>query len=80
MPNTNSFEQHYKPEQLAKLWSLSATTIRRMFEKEPGVFVVDRPEKMHKRAYKTVRIPHSVALRVYQKYLSTGPSRIFNKR
>ncbi len=61
-------EQHFKPEQLAKLWGWSANTIRRLFWNEPGVIVIDRPEEMHKRGYKSMRIPESVAARVHAQW------------
>jgi hypothetical protein len=63
-------EQHYTPEQVAKMWGLSVNTIRSMFRDEPGVLVIKRPEKMHKRGYSSIRIPVSVAVRVHQKYRS----------
>jgi hypothetical protein len=63
-------EQHYTPEQLAKLWGLSVETIRRMFREEPGVLVIDRPETRRKRGYKSIRIPASVAVRVHQRHQS----------
>ena len=65
-------EQHYKPNELAKLWGLDGSTIRRLFRGIPGVVVIDRPEKMHKRGYCSMRIPESVAKRVYEKHLSKG--------
>jgi len=64
-------EQHFKPDELAELWGISATTIRRLFRDVPGVLVIDRPEQMHKRRFSTMRIPESVARRVYEK-LSKG--------
>ena len=65
------FEQHFSPEQLAKMWSLSADTIRRMFEREPGVLVFENPDKCSSRRRRTLRIPESVASRVHAK-LSRG--------
>jgi hypothetical protein len=62
-----SFEQHYSPAELATLWALSPNFIRRVFQDEEGVIVIDRKEKLHKRGYKTLRIPRSVALRVHNK-------------
>ncbi len=59
------FEQHYRPEELAKLWGLSANLIRDLFEFEPGVLKINRPEKLHKRRYVSLRIPASVAERVH---------------
>ena len=66
----SAIEQHFKPIQLAKLWGVSDETIRRIFENEPGVLVIDRPEELHKRGYRSVRIPSSVAERVHKQYLS----------
>lgn len=58
-------EQHYRPDELAVLWGLSANTIRSLFAGEPGVLLIDRPEQMHKRGYCSMRIPASVAGRVH---------------
>ena len=66
-------EQHYSPERLADLWDVSANTIRRLFEHEPGVLLLDRPEEMHKRGYRIMRIPESVAARVHAKLEDPSP-------
>jgi hypothetical protein len=63
-------EQHYTPTQLAKLWGLSAPFVRDLFRDEPGCILIDRPEEMHKRGYKTIRIPVSVAVRVHARLVS----------
>jgi hypothetical protein len=57
-------EQHYTPGQLAKLWGLSVSTIRRLFERTwlAGDRVAGAPAK---RGYRTLRIPTSVAARVH---------------
>ena len=60
-------EQHYTPIEIGKLWRLSARLVRETFRDEPGVLVIDRPEQMHKRGYATIRIPESVAKRVYDR-------------
>lgn len=65
------FERHFSPEDLAELWGLSGDTIRRLFEKEPGVLVIERCTKSRARRYRTMRIPESVALRVHRR--STNP-------
>jgi transcriptional regulator GlxA family with amidase domain len=62
-----AFEKHFSVNELAEWWGLSERTIRRMFDSEPGVVVLERSETRFKRAYKTVRIPQSVAQRVYRK-------------
>jgi hypothetical protein len=67
----SAFERHYTPQELAELWSLSSTKIRRMFQNEPGVMLVGEPSRRVgralKRSYHTMRIPSPVAERVYRK-------------
>jgi hypothetical protein len=58
------FEKHFTPQQIAVLWGRSARFIRELFQDEPGVQKIDRPERMHKRGYSTIRIPESVMIRV----------------
>jgi hypothetical protein len=60
-------ERHYTPEELANLWSLSADTVRRLFEREPGVLLIERPRLRGRRRYRTLRIPESVAARVHRR-------------
>jgi hypothetical protein len=62
-----AFEKHYSVEQIAELWHLAKDTIRRIFINEPGVLTITRPETRFKRSYTTIRIPHSVALRVHER-------------
>ncbi len=62
---TPVFEKHYSVKELATLWNLSDRTIRRMFLGEPGVVEWGTCETRMKRGYKTLRIPQSVAQRVY---------------
>ena len=64
---TPVFEKHYSVKELAGLWNLSDRTIRRMFIGEPGVVEWGACERRMKRAYKTLRIPESVARRVHQR-------------
>ena len=35
-----------------------------MFERERGVLILGRPESMHKRSYRSIRIPRAVYERV----------------
>ena len=46
------------------LLGCSRWTVIRLFEKEPGVLILLRPEKMHKRSRRMIRIPRAVYLRV----------------
>jgi hypothetical protein len=63
-----AFGKHFAARDLATIWGLDETTIRRMFQDEPGVFKIGRQGRRDgKRDYVTLRIPEAVALRVYEK-------------
>ena len=62
-------ERHYRVKDLAALWSLSPAAVRRMFRDEPGVLRYARPKRGHQRDYASLRIPASVAERVYRRCL-----------
>lgn len=62
-----TIERHYSPDELGQMWTLSADTIRRLFEQEPGVLVIERNGKRFGRRYRTLRIPESVARRVHRR-------------
>ena len=62
-----AFERHFTTRDLAELWKFDETRIRRIFQDEPGVLKVGRSNRRDgKRDYVTLRIPESVALRIYQ--------------
>lgn len=61
-----ALERHYSVGDVAKSWGLSANTIRRIFEKEPGVIEWGTTESRFSRGYRTLRIPESVMLRVHR--------------
>jgi transcriptional regulator GlxA family with amidase domain len=63
-------ERHFSPAELAELWNLSEDTIRRAFEAEPDVLIFENPSRNPNRRRRTLRIPESVAERVYRR-LST---------
>ena len=44
-------------KEVAALMGFSVPTIITMFEKEPGVIIIKRPETLHKRGYRSIRIP-----------------------
>lgn len=54
----------YTVAEVAKLSGLSRQTITRLFETERGVLILERPESVHKRSYRTIRIPRAVYERV----------------
>jgi hypothetical protein len=58
-------EQHYAPADLAKMWGVSVQTIRELFKDEEGVLKIGSDGTRSRRAYKTLRIPHSIAERVH---------------
>lgn len=63
-----AFERHYTPQDLAKLWILDESTIRRMFRDEPGVLKhTCSYVRSGRREYFTLRIPESVVRRVYSR-------------
>ena len=62
-----TFERHYTPKELAVLWALDETTIRRIFYDEPGVLKIGKVNRRDgKRDYLSLRIPESVAQRVHR--------------
>jgi AraC-like DNA-binding protein len=64
---SETFEKHYSINEISQLWGLSQKTVRRIFEKEPGVIELANPGSRHKRTYVTRRVPESVLRRVYRK-------------
>jgi predicted transcriptional regulator len=57
----------YTVQEIAAMTGFSRQTVTRMFEKEPGVLLVKRPETMHKRSYRSIRIPRAVYERVVRR-------------
>jgi hypothetical protein len=60
------FERHFTPKELAELWRLDESTVRRMFQDEPGVLKIGEIGRRTKRDYVTLRIPASTAARFYR--------------
>jgi hypothetical protein len=67
-PKLPVHEQHFTPDELAEEWHISANTVRRLAEEFGGIIEIDRPEEMHKRRYKTIRIPESTVEKIYAKH------------
>lgn len=68
-------ERHFSTEELGKLWNVSGDTIRRLFEREPGVLVIERARSRDARRYRTLRIPESVAERVHRRLSNPAATR-----
>jgi hypothetical protein len=59
----------YTVAEVAALTGLSSKTVIRLFENEQGVIVLERPEKLHKRSYRSIRIPRHVYERVIRRMI-----------
>ena len=57
----------YTVSQVAAMTGFSRGTVTRMFERERGILMLNRPESMHKRRYRSIRIPRAVYDRVIAK-------------
>lgn len=57
-------KQAYTVDEVAAKTGFSRQTITAMFENAPGVLVIERPTKMNKRRYRSIRIPRGVYERV----------------
>lgn len=69
-----AFERHFTPHELATAWALSPTKVRRIFAHEGGVLRIGERSrwvgrKLTRRMY-TLRMPETVARRVYERRLS----------
>ncbi len=62
---TTAFERHFTPRELGRTWGLHERTIRDLFRDEPGVLKIGETGRRTKRDHVTIRIPESVAARVY---------------
>jgi hypothetical protein len=68
------WEPHYSIGQLSKLWGFSRTTLRCWFEREAGVLRQGetRLRRGRRRPYVSLRIPESIAQKVYAKHTEVG--------
>jgi transcriptional regulator GlxA family with amidase domain len=62
-------EKHYTLGELAKAWGMSRRTLKFWFEDEPGVikFGAAKLNRARQRTYVSLRVPESVARRVYRR-------------
>jgi hypothetical protein len=58
-------EQHYSVAEIAKKWRMGESTVYEIFRDEPGV-IRKTKEVQGKRTYGLLRVPESVARRVYE--------------
>ena len=64
---SSAMEQHFTPAEIGKLWGVSAPTVVRWFQDEPGVL---RLEGRGRGSRKHMRIPLSVMERVHARLVS----------
>jgi hypothetical protein len=67
-------ERHYTLTELGKAWHMSRHTLRDWFIDEPGVikFGVQKLNKARQRVHVSLRVPESVARRVYRARTGRG--------
>jgi hypothetical protein len=61
---TSQMQKTYTTKEISELMGFSQPTLRKIFEREPGVLILNRPEKMRKRRYRSFRVPYAVYERV----------------
>jgi hypothetical protein len=60
-------ERHYTVQEIAETWQVSAMTVRRLFQDEPGVLKIGHARTMRRaRPHITLRIPASVLERFHE--------------
>ena len=74
MERAEFLEKHYTVAELEAAWQISQKTLRQWFRDVPGVirYGSDKLKKGRKRTYVSLRVPESVARRVYRE--RTGSS------
>lgn len=61
-------ERHFDVAEIATIWNLSEDKVRRIFQNEPDVMVIEaEPQKHQSRRYRTLRVPESVLTRVHRR-------------
>ncbi len=65
-------DPHYSPQFYAELWGLSVSTVIRWFQDLEGVLKLSKPAKNGKRSRVELRIPFSLAMRVYRERTRSG--------
>jgi hypothetical protein len=67
-----ALERHYTVKEISEIWHLDEKMVRRIFGNEPGVVSIGSEERRYKRAYKTLRIPESILMRVHRRMRRAG--------
>lgn len=65
-------DPHYTPQFYAELWGMSPSTVVRWFQDLEGVLKLSRPARNGRRIRVELRIPFSLAMRVYRERTRAG--------
>ncbi len=57
----------YTLSEIAEMTGFSRQTVSRLFENETGTLILRSPETLHKRGYRSIRVPRVVYERVIRK-------------
>ena len=67
----HTLDRHYSVQEVADLWGLNPQTIRKIFQYEEGVLVIEKPlpqlTRTKRKPRATLRIPESVMHRVHER-------------
>ena len=68
LPEPITIDPHYSPQVYAEWWGVSPSTVLRWFQDMDGVLKVGKQSKNGKRSRIELRIPLSLAMRVYREH------------
>ena len=71
-PDAITIDPHFSPQFYAELWGVSPSTVLRWFQDLQGVLNVGQPARNGKRTRIELRIPYSLAMRVYRERTRSG--------
>jgi hypothetical protein len=71
-PEPVVIDPHYSPQFYAELWGTSPSTVVRWFQDREGVLKLNKPSTNGRRARVELRIPFSLAMRVYHERTRPG--------
>ena len=67
-PEPITIDPHFSPQFYAELWGTSRSTVTRWFQDMPGVLKLNNPSKNGRRTRVELRIPYSLAMKVYEEH------------
>jgi hypothetical protein len=67
LPDSTTFEKHYRIGELAELWGLGRETVRCLVKDDPGVIKIRMGRK---KTHTTYSVPESAARRIHTRLLN----------